>query len=140
VKRDIFMEFIDLYPNGFSITTTMTLAFIKTAYNVDFVPINVTERSEGKSQVAADDAVKTLLLILRIIMLFNPLKVFVPIGLSMLLLGFIYAMWGIINEFSIPKGALFASISGLNIFFFGLIADQISIFRRSSEYIKKDRG
>jgi len=140
VKKDIFMEFIDLYPNGFSITTTMTLAFIKAAYNVDFVPINITKRSGGKSQVAPDDAIKTLLLILRIIMLFNPLKVFAPIGLSMLLLGFIYAMWGIINEFSIPKGALFATISGLNIFFFGLIADQISIFRRSSEHIQKDKG
>lgn len=133
VRKDIFMEFIDLYPNGFSITTTMTLAFIKAGYNVTFVPIHIEKRSGGKSQVAADDAIKTLLLILRIIMLFNPLKVFVPIGLSMLSLGLVYALWGIYYTFSIPKGALFASISGLNIFFFGLIADQISIMRRSSK-------
>jgi glycosyltransferase involved in cell wall biosynthesis len=132
VRKDIFMEFMDIYPNGFSITTTMTLAFIKAGYNVTFVPIQIEKRSGGKSQVAAEDAIKTLLLILRIIMLFNPLKVFVPIGLSMLSLGLIYALWGIYYTFSIPKGALFASISGLNIFFFGLIADQISIMRRSS--------
>ena len=130
VKRDIFMEFIDLYPNGFSITTTMTLAFIKTAYNVDFLPINITRRSGGKSQVAADDAVKTLLLILRIIMLFNPLKVFAPIGVTMFFVGLVYSIYGVVCFLSFPKGALFATISGLNIFFFGLIADQVSLMRR----------
>ena len=139
MKKSAFMEFIDIYPNGFSITTTMTLAFIKAAYNVGFVPIHIEKRSKGTSQVATDDAVRTLLLILRIIMMFNPLKVFIPVGLSMLTLGLVYALWGIIYAFSIPKGALFATISGLNIFFFGLIADQVSMMRRSAGHGRKDR-
>jgi len=130
VRKGVFMEFIHLYPNGFSITATMTLAFIKAAYNVTFVPIDVKKRTEGKSLVTANDGLKTLLLILRIIMLFNPLKVFVPIGLTMFFVGLVYSIYGVVYFLSFPKGALFATISGLNIFFFGLIADQVSLMRR----------
>ncbi|MDY6934525.1 MAG: glycosyltransferase family 2 protein [Spirochaetota bacterium] len=132
-RKSKFLEFLHLYPNTFSITSTMTLAFIKAAYNIDFIPIDIKKRSEGESQVKIRDGAKTMLLLLRIIMMFNPLKVFAPVGLALLLLGLIYSIVGIALYMSFPKAGIFVSLSGLNIFFFGLIADQLSQIRKLSD-------
>ena len=61
-----------------SFTTTLTLAMFKDGYNVAYVPITVHPRTTGKSSVRVADGFNTLLLIIRIIALFDPLKVFLP--------------------------------------------------------------
>src|SRR5581483_10165500 len=72
------LHFLNLLPNGFSFTTTLTLAMFKDGYNVAYLPITVRPRTTGKSSVRVADGFNTLLLIIRIIALFDPLKVFLP--------------------------------------------------------------
>ena len=81
-------RFLNLLPNGFSFTTTITLAMFKEGYNVAYLPIVVHPRTAGKSSVRVADGFNTLLLIIRIIALFDPLKVFLPTSALLFLLEF----------------------------------------------------
>lgn len=71
IKKEYFLKYSHILPNAFSWTTTITLAFFKDGLNINYVPIEINRRLGGKSYVKPSDAFKTLMLILRIIMLFS---------------------------------------------------------------------
>lgn len=133
VKKDLFLKFAHILPNGFSASTTITLAFFKEGLNVKYIPIAVKKR-KGKSSVKIQDGLKTIMLILRIITLFSPLRIFLPV--SVLIFGFaIFALSLDIFLFSqgrlnIGDTTILLFISSLFFFFFGLLADQIAAVRR----------
>jgi len=129
VKKDLYLKYRHLLPNGFSWTTTITLAFFKDCLNVNYVPIEINKRQGGKSTVKVSDAGKTLMLILRIIMLFSPLKIFLPASLVLFTLSLIEMVISAIS-FNVSKSAVVLFLSTILIFFFGLLADQISAIRR----------
>ena len=131
-KKEKILKFIHLYPNGFSFPTTSTMAFISSGYNVKFVPVKVSLRGTGsKTKIKLlRDGLKFILLILRMITLFNPLKIFFPISFVLCMIGMIYASLYVYLIRHIPAGAVLLILSSLIIFFFGLIADQISCLRR----------
>ena len=80
-RREYLREFIHLLPNGFSTPTTTTLAFIRAGYSVAFEPVNAQRRT-GHSKIRfASDGAKFLLILLKIVTVFSPLRVFVPISL-----------------------------------------------------------
>lgn len=135
VRKNIIKNMLCLFPDGFSFSTTSTIAFFSFGYNVGYYPIKINKRT-GKSTVKhIKDGSNTLLLILRLIVLFNPLKVFIPISFSFITIGLIYELLaGIILHPNPPKfiaGAFFILISGILIFFFGLMVDQISELRKN---------
>lgn len=128
IKKEYFSQFAHLYPNGFSISTTSTMAFLSAGLNISYMPIEVNKRI-GKSTVKAHHAVATMLLIFRIIMLFNPLKIFFPISFFTGLLAVIFLIWDIIL-FNISGTTIILFLTTIMVFCFGLIADQISSLRR----------
>jgi len=128
-RRSTVRKYLHLFPSGFSISTTSTVCFLKERLNVCWVPIHINNRT-GKSTVRPRDAVKTLMLILRLIMLFSPLRIFLPASLicgciTITLLAYELGVNGNISD----AGVAFLTLTGL-LFFFGLIADQISGLRR----------
>lgn len=131
VRKEALMEFIHILPNEFSLTSTLTLALLKAGYNLAYIPITAGRRKGRSSNVRIiRDGIRTLLLITNIVVLFNPNKVFVPASIFMFLLGSLYALYTIITIFHIGSGALLLIITSLIIFFFGIIADQLSSMRR----------
>ena len=123
-------------PDGFSLSTTSTVAFFNLGYNVGYFPIKVVRRI-GKSSVnQVKHGPQTLLLILRLIVLFNPLKVFLSTSFLFFTIGFLYELYfGVISTYPRIKlipGAFFMLITSLLIFFFGLVVDQISEMRKSN--------
>ena len=132
-KKNTALEFMHLYPNGYSFPATSTLAFLVGGYNVKFCPVKMLGRhKDTKSKLSPiKEGIKFLGLILRIITVFNPIKVFLPISVILFLVGFSYAIIYIIKITHIPAGASFLMLTGLIIFFFGMLADQISILRRT---------
>jgi hypothetical protein len=76
------------------------------------------------------DGSKTLMLILRIIMLFNPLKIFLPASIVIFLAGVAFGIYGYIVAERFSNGAILLAILGMFLFFIGLVADQISILNR----------
>ena len=130
IKKRVFFRFLHLLPNSFSLYTTITLALIKEGLNVKFVPIEINKRITGKSTVKSRDAFKSFLLILRTIVLFSPLKVFLPISLILFLGSVITGIYDIFYIANITDITILLFISSILIFFFGLLADQLSAIRR----------
>lgn len=130
--RALISEMLHIMPNGFSFSTTSTLAFLKEGYTIGTFPIVVEERVGRNSNVKfLKDGSKTLLLLLRIIMIFNPLKIFFPASALIFFMG---TAWGVAGYFlagRFPNTASLLVIMGMFIFFFGLLADQISMLNRT---------
>src|SRR4051794_39231007 len=86
-------EFLHLLPNGFSTPTTTTLAFIKAGYNVTFEPIEARPRL-GTSKIRfARDGARFFLILLKIVTLFSPLRIFLPISGVTFVFGAVYGIW-----------------------------------------------
>ena len=80
-------EFLHLLPNGFSTPTTTTLAFVKAGYSVRFEPITVASRL-GKSKIKlVSDGARFFLILLKVITVFSPLRIFLPISAAAFVLG-----------------------------------------------------
>lgn len=135
VKRDIINKYIQLFPDGFSFSTTSTIAFLGDKRQVEYIPVKSSKRI-GKSSVnQIRDGLNTILLIIRLIVLFNPLKVFIPASLFLVFVGLFYEIiWGYVYSphLKLLPGALLTFLTGVIIFFFALIMDQISQIRRNS--------
>lgn len=130
-KRDLIYGMLHIMPNGFSFSTTSTLAFLKEGYSIGTFAIDVAPRQGRPSNVKfLKDGSKTLMLILRIIMLFNPLKIFLPASAIMFLAGLSFGIYGYVVVERFSNGAIVLTILGMFLFFIGLVADQISILNR----------
>ncbi len=128
-RRDHLREFIHLLPNGFSSPTTTTLAFIKAGYNVTFEPVEASVRvGQSKIRLARDGA-KFLVIILKIVTLFSPLRIFLPIGLVAFILGSGYGLWGVMVNAKIPNGAVLLIMFSVIVFLVGLVSEQIAALR-----------
>lgn len=131
MRRAAIMEFIHLLPNGYSYPTTSTLCFFKAGYSVVFVPLRARPRRAGRSNIKlARDGARFLTIILRILTLFSPLKLFVPLALALFSLGVLSASYTFIFErFRIPNSAVVLILASLFIFLMGLVSEQIAALR-----------
>jgi len=128
-RREHLREFIHLLPNGFSTPTTTTLAFIKAGYNVTFESVEARARA-GQSKIRlARDGAKFLMIILKIVTLFSPLRVFLPISVASFVVGAAYAIWTIATQSKIPNGAVLLIMMAVIVFLVGLVSEQISALR-----------
>ncbi len=127
--RDKMVEFLPLFPNGFSSPTTSTLAFIKAGYNVGYVPITASKRV-GKSKIRLiSDGTKFVLIALRMIVLFSPMRVFLPMSLMLLLGGGGYGIYTIITESHVTNTAVLLCTTSVVTFLIGLVSEQIALMR-----------
>ena len=130
-NREIIKGMLHLMPNGFSFSTTSTLAFLKEGFTIGTFPIKVEERVGRKSNVKfAKDGTKTMLLIFRIIMLFNPLKIFFPASVIFTVFRLGFGTYGYILTSRFSNSAILLTTLGMFLFFIGLIPDQISLLNR----------
>ena len=130
-RKDLIRGMLHFLPNGFSFSTTSTLAFLKEGYSIGTLPIDVGARQGRPSNVKfLKDGSKTIMLILRIIMLFNPLKIFLPSSLIITAAGLIFGIYGYLVTARFSNGAIVLTVLGMFLFFIGLVSDQISILNR----------
>ncbi len=128
-RREHLREFLYLLPNGFSSPTTITLSFVKAGYNVLFEPVDARQRS-GQSKIRlARDGVKFFLILLRVITIFSPLRIFLPVSGAALLLGLAYGAWTAVTHGRIPNGAVLLLMFSVIVFLVGLVSEQISALR-----------
>jgi glycosyltransferase involved in cell wall biosynthesis len=128
-RRECLLEFIHLLPNGFSTPTTTTLAFIKAGYNVAFEPIAARSRVGTSKIRLASDGAKFLLILLKVITIFSPLRIFAPVSVVSFALGAAYGAWNFIYHGRIPNGAVVLLLFAILIMLVGLISEQISTLR-----------
>jgi glycosyltransferase involved in cell wall biosynthesis len=128
-RKKSIMKYLPICPDRFSFSTTSLIAFLSDGHPVKFVDIEIRKRI-GKSTVTVKTGLETILLVLRIVALFNPLRIFIPVSFLLSSIGLVYFFYTYIflNRGSIS--ALFIFLIGFLIFFFGLVSDQIARFRR----------
>ena len=128
-RTECLREFIHLLPNGFSTPTTTTLAFVRAGYNVAFEPVEARLRvGHSKVRVARDGA-KFLLILLKVITIFSPLRVFVPLSAFTFAVGALYAIWNYLAAGRIPNGAVLLLLFSVMVFLVGLVSEQVSSLR-----------
>lgn len=130
-KRETLLLYLHLMPSGFSFSTTSTFAILKSRRRFKFIPITVMKRT-GKSTVRQwKHGPATIMLMLRLTVLFEPLKVFLSV--SMLL--FLLSIGSFIIDMTMGGGGVgdttvLLVLSALTIFMFGLLCDQVAAMRR----------
>ena len=131
-RRSNFREFLHLVPNGFSTPTTTTLAFIKAGYSVDFVMIDANRRT-GRSKIRfARDGAKFFLILLKMVTIFSPLRIFIPISVVTFLLGAGYALWTVLDRMQITNSSVLLIMLSVVIFLVGLVSEQVAALRFES--------
>ncbi len=132
IRRDVILQFLHLMPQGFSFSSTSTFAILKSRYSLHYIPIVVNQRI-GKSTVRQwKHGPQTLMLILRLTVLFEPLRVFLTASAGLLILTAISFIIDMLSDRSTGIGdtTILFSVSTLLVFLFGLLCDQVSSLRR----------
>ena len=128
-RTALLREFLHMLPNGFSSAATITLAAIKAGYSVAFEP-TAARRRQGSSKIRfARDGFKFWLLLLRVVTIYSPLRIFVPISLLLLAGGLGYALWTIVTETDVTDTAVMLIMVSVLVFLIGLVSDQIATLR-----------
>ena len=128
-RSSIVKRFVPLFPAGFSYPTTSTLVMLKTGHNVKYVPINIRPRQGGKSKIRIfSDGWRFILIIFKILMLFDPIRVFMFISNGLMLLAlFLFIQASIIlGSLHIPNSSVLSFLSGILILSLGFITEQIT--------------
>jgi glycosyltransferase involved in cell wall biosynthesis len=128
-RRDCLLEFLHLLPNGFSAPTTTTLAFIKAGYNVAFEPADARVRIGTSKIRLAHDGARFFMIILKIVTLFSPLRVFLPLAGATFLVGVVYGIWNVLMYARIPNGSVLLILFSVVVFLVGLVSEQIAALR-----------
>ncbi|HSF17771.1 MAG TPA: glycosyltransferase family 2 protein [Vicinamibacteria bacterium] len=130
-RRERFREFLHLLPNGFSYPSTSTLAFLKAGYNVAFVPIEGKKRDRRSTSKMRPlwEVWRFVMIILRIVTLFSPLRVIVPLALFFFLAGLGYMAYTIATATDITDTSVLLIMFSAVLFVFGLLSEQIAALR-----------
>ncbi len=129
LDREMALRFLPIMPEGFSFSTTSTIAAFKAGYLVRYLPIEVTTRN-GRSTVRARDGFLTILLIIRLVTLFAPLTVFLPASLVSFLVGAFFTVHGYMYYGEASVKGLIALLASVQFFLFGVMVDQLVAVRR----------
>ncbi len=125
-RADVFRQFLYLLPNGFSYPTTATMAFLRSGFTLDFIPIKARKRT-GRSKINfVRDGIRFLVIIMKVTTLFSPMRVFLPLGMLFFMAGMLRYLFFYIQSghFSQMAGVLF--ITSVLVFLIGLISEQIT--------------
>lgn len=130
-KRDVIKRYLHLMPDGFSFSTTSTVTLLKLKYDVKYFPITVKERVGGKSNLKIKDGIKTLMLVFNLSVLFAPLRIFLPSAFFLMLISLVYFItYSIFYRVHVTGSMVMIFITGLIVFFMGILCEQISAARR----------
>jgi glycosyltransferase involved in cell wall biosynthesis len=126
VRRDKFLEFVYLLPNGFSYPTTCTMAFFRAGYGVRYIEIDAGKR-EGKSHInLVRDGVRFLLIIFKIGTLYSPLKLFFPLSFFGFMTGAGYYLFTYITQSRFTNMSALLFTTAILVFLMGLVSEQIT--------------
>lgn len=131
-KREVVENYFRLLPSGFSFTTTITLAMMTNDYNIAYIPANYFSRG-GRSKIhPIRDTINFVSLVVRVVLSFRPLRIFMPIALVFLVLSLSKIIYDInVYEFHLATSTVVLTTLTFQIIFLGLIADLVVLLHRN---------
>ncbi len=125
-KRDIALKYLNILPTTHSWVSTITIAFLSDGYTVKYIPIDYYKRKGKSTFHPLRDTYNYLTLVVRTVMYFNPLKVFLPISLFLFAIGALKGVYDIVAyRFHFAPSTLLTLLTAIQIAVLGLLADLI---------------
>jgi glycosyltransferase involved in cell wall biosynthesis len=129
IRASVAKNIVYLLPNGFSYPSTSTVVLFRSGYSVKYVPIKTAARI-GQSKIRLlRDGLGFLFILLRVAVMFVPLRIFLPLSALIFLPGFTYAIYRLALGRTWTLPIVISITAGLLIFALGLISAQISLLR-----------
>lgn len=123
-RAEVGRQYLHLLPPGFSCVTTITMAFLANGYSVKYVPIEYSSRAGRSKFHWRRDTARYLTQVIRMVLSYNPLRVFMPTGIVLTLLGLAkLAHDWIVHDFRLATNTLLILFAAFVIFAIGLLAD-----------------
>jgi len=130
-NRKLALRYLTLCPDGMPYSDIITMIFVNQRHLVLETEVQIRARKAGRSTISTRTAFQTVYEILNITMLFNPLKVFLPLSMICVLAGLGWGMQFMVVGKGVSIGALLAILTGVIFFLLGLLAEQLSYIRKN---------
>ena len=125
MNKHVLIKFMKILPDGFSFTTTISLAMLTNDYQVKYIPIDYYERG-GRSKIRPiRDTLNFFQLIIRTVIYFDPLKIFLPMSIFLFFIGFILLLYRIFIAQVFITTIIILFIASFQILAIGMLADLI---------------
>ena len=136
-RRDVALQYVSQLPPGFSCVTTITMTFLAHGYSVKYWPIEYKERA-GKSKFHwASDTRRYMLQVIRMVLSYNPLRVFLPVGIVLTLLGVGKLTFDVTrHDFKVAINTLLILFAAFQVFVVGMLADLIGRATRARSEVQ----
>jgi polyisoprenyl-phosphate glycosyltransferase len=132
-KRSVAQPYLRLLPPGFSCVTTITLAFLSNGHAIKYVPIDYFKRAGRSKFHPLKDAYSYVIQVLRMVMYFNPLRVLMPVALTLMAATFIKLILDLIrHDLHVAGSTVLVGLAAFNIMAIALLADLV-VRRTASE-------
>ncbi len=131
-RREAATPYLPLLPTGFSCVTTLTMAMLSDAREIRYTPISYAARVGRSKFHPIRDTYRYLLQVVRMVTFFNPIRVFFPLALILLLIGGGKLVYDIVTDpFKVAITTVVVLMTGLQVLILGLLADLIVTRTRS---------
>src|SRR5215213_3261413 len=125
-KRSVAEPYLRLLPSGFSCVTTITLAFLSNGHQIKYVPVDYFKRAGRSKFHPFKDAYNYIIQVLRMVMYFNPLRVLMPVALTLLAATFAKASVDLaVHDLRVTGSTVLVGLAAFNIMAIALLADLV---------------
>lgn len=128
-RTRLVKRYLHLCPDSMAFSDVITLLFLNQGHLVLEIPITVRKRIGGASSISTRTAFETIIEILGLVMLVNPLRIFLPLSIFCISVGLLWGIPFVITGRGVSVGAMLAIVLGTLFFFLGLIASQLAAIR-----------
>jgi glycosyltransferase involved in cell wall biosynthesis len=133
MKKEVVLNFFRLLPSGFSFTTSVTLAMLTNDYNVSYIPIDYHQRTGHSKINPIRDTINFFSLVIRMVLLYRPLRVFVPLVAIFMVLSGVKIIYDInAYDFHLATSTVVLSTLTIQMFALGLVADLVVSLHKHS--------
>jgi glycosyltransferase involved in cell wall biosynthesis len=139
-QTKLVQQYLSLCPDSMAFSDVITLLFLNQKHLVLEHPIRVKHRTTGSSSISTHTAFQTVIEILSVVMLVNPLRIFLPLSIICISVGLLWGIPIILASRGVSVGSMLAIVLGALFFFLGLIANQLSSIRLHLAGMGKDRN
>jgi len=129
-KRDVMLKYLWVLPDGFSCVTTMTLAFLCNGYAVKYIPTDYHPRIGLSKFHPIRDTANYINVIVRMVMYFKPLRVFLPASGILFLAAILKTIESVMDTGTMQESDIIIFMTAIMVFSLGLIADLIVAHRK----------
>jgi glycosyltransferase involved in cell wall biosynthesis len=135
-RTDVARQYLRHLPEGFSCVTTMTMTFLSGGYSVKYIPIDYAKRAGQSKFHPIKDTRRYGTQVVRMVLSYNPLRIFLPVGLTLLVGGLGKVAYDFVKyDFHLSTNTLLVLFAAFQVIAIGLLADLVVRVTRPSDEV-----